>query len=86
MKAHQTLNALRSPYAKGVLHQIEMHGSLTVSDIVHRTLIDQSVVSQCLAKFRRIGLVNVERSGKWMRKMCRPVSWGMLRTAENPSL
>jgi len=39
---------------------------MNVTDIVARTKIVQSVVSQTLRKFRRVDLVTAHRNGKWI--------------------
>lgn len=65
-RASLLLRALQRKGAAGVLKYVVMHGPVTVTDIVHRLRIDQSVVSQILRGFRNGGLVDTERDGKWM--------------------
>ncbi len=61
------LRFLQNQYVPEILDMlVQIDRPMSVSDIYFRLRIEQSVASQALSKLRRIGLVDVERHGKFI--------------------
>jgi DNA-binding transcriptional ArsR family regulator len=65
-KAVLTLRAINHKIRKSIIDMLEQNEKMTVTDIYIKLRIEQSVASQHLAILRREGIVETERTGKFI--------------------
>ncbi len=64
--AVSVLRALNHKLRQSMLHLLDEHNRLTVTEIFIKLRMEQSVVSQHLGMLRRAGLVHADRDGKFI--------------------
>lgn len=65
-KAVLVLRAVNHKLRQRMIHLLEDHEGMTVTDIYVKLRLEQSVASQHLAILRRAGVVQTERQGKFI--------------------
>lgn len=65
-KAAMILRALNHKLRQQLLHLLDEHKKVTVTEIYVKLRLEQSVVSQHLAIMRRAGVVTTKREGKFI--------------------
>ncbi len=65
-KAAMILRALNHKLRQQLLHLLDEHKKVTVTEIYVKLRLEQSVVSQHLAIMRRAGVVSTKREGKFI--------------------
>jgi DNA-binding transcriptional ArsR family regulator len=65
-KAAMILRALNHKLRQQLLHLLDEHKKVTVTEIYVKLRLEQSVVSQHLAIMRRAGIVSTKREGKFI--------------------
>ena len=65
-KAAMILRALNHKLRQQLLHLLDEHKKVTVTEIYVKLRLEQSVVSQHLAIMRRAGIVTTKREGKFI--------------------
>lgn len=65
-KAAMILRALNHKLRQQLLHLLDEHKKVTVTEIYIKLRLEQSVVSQHLAIMRRAGVVSTKREGKFI--------------------
>ena len=65
-KAALILRALNHKLRQQLLHLLDEHKKVTVTEIYVKLRLEQSVVSQHLAIMRRAGVVSTKREGKFI--------------------
>ncbi len=65
-KAVLVLRAVNHKLRQSIIHLLEEHKKLTVTEIYVKLRLEQSVASQHLAILRKAGVVVTERDGKYI--------------------
>ncbi len=65
-KAVMTLRAINHPLRKQIMNMLEENSKLTVTEILVKLRLEQSVVSQHLAILRKAGVLDTQRDGKFI--------------------
>ena len=64
IKIADVLKAIAHPARLQVLEQLHLHGPMSVSEIVEKINIEQSLLSHHLSKMKDKGILNATRDGK----------------------